>query len=216
MVGIGEDAGVRTVALLSAMEQPLGRAVGNALEIAETLDLLRGGGPDDVRALCLHEVATLLAMAGLAADEADGEAKARAALASGAGLAKLRAVVAAQGGDVAQIDDPNRLPRAPWRGMLTAPRAGYIAGIEAERVGRASVRLGAGRARKGEAIDPAVGFILQAKVGAQVAAGQPLIEIHARSQDEASAIRDDLLAAYTWSDTPVPEPPLLLGSVSRR
>jgi pyrimidine-nucleoside phosphorylase len=215
MVAIGEDAGVRTVALLSAMDQPLGRAVGNALEIAETVELLRGGGPADLRELCLHEVATLLAMSGLAADEAAGERMAREALASGAGLAKLRAVVAAQGGDAAQIDDPARLPQAPVRELLAAPRVGYIAAIEAERVGRASVRLGAGRARKGEAIDPAVGFVLRAKVGDRVEAGEPLVEIHARSQRDAAAIRDELLAAYTWSADPVAPPPLLLGTVAR-
>jgi pyrimidine-nucleoside phosphorylase len=215
MVAIGEDAGVRTVALLSAMEQPLGRAVGNALEIVETVELLRGGGPADLRELCLHEVATLLAMAGLVADEADGEARAREALHSGAGLDKLRAVVAAQGGDVAQIDDPARLPQAPVREMFVAPRAGYIAAIDAEQVGRASVHLGAGRARKGEAIDPAVGFVLQAKVGDRVEDGQPLVEIHARSQGAAASIREQLLAAYTWSDDPVAAPSLLLGMVAR-
>jgi pyrimidine-nucleoside phosphorylase len=215
MVAIGEDGGVRTVALLSAMDQPLGRAVGNALEIAETIELLRGGGLADLRELCLHEVATLLSMAGLAASEAEGEARARDVLESGAGLAKLRAVVAAQGGDVAQIDDPSRLPQAPWRAMLEAPRAGYLAGIDAERVGRASVRLGAGRARKGEAIDPAVGFVLQAKVGDHVERDQPLVEVHARAAADAAAIRDELLAAYTWSDEPIAFPPLLLGTITR-
>ena len=141
--------------------------------------------------------------------------RARDALRSGAGLAKLRAVVAAQGGDVAQIDDPTRLPQAPVREMLVAPRAGYIAAIDAEEVGRASVRLGAGRARKGESIDPAVGFVLRAKVGDRVADGQPLVEIHARSQPAAASIRDQLLAAYTWSDTPVASTSLLLGTVAR-
>ncbi len=215
MVAIGEDAGVRTVALLSAMDQPLGRAVGNALEIVETVELLLGGGPADLRELCLHEVATLLAMAGLVADEAEGEARAREALHSGAGLAKLRAVVAAQGGDVAQIDDPARLPQAPWRAMVEAPRAGYIAAIDAEQVGRASVRLGAGRTRKGDTIDPAVGFVLQAKVSAHVEEGQPLVEIHARSKAAAARIRDQLLGAYTWSDERVAPPPLLVGTVAR-
>jgi len=215
MVAIGEDAGVRTVALLSAMEQPLGRAVGNALEIVETVELLRGGGPEDLRELCLHEVATLLVMAGLVADEAEGEARAHEALHSGAGLDKLRAVVAAQGGDVAQIDDPTRLPQASYRAMVEAPRAGYIAAIDAEQVGRASVHLGAGRARKGEAIDPAVGFVLQAKVGERVEEGQPLVEIHARSPAAPASIREQLLAAYTWSDDPVAAPSLLLGTVAR-
>jgi pyrimidine-nucleoside phosphorylase len=215
MARIGEDAGVRTVAMLTAMEQPLGRAVGNALEVAETVAILRGEGPEDVTELCLHEVATLLTMAGLTWNEAEGEQRARRAIRDGAGLAKLREVVAAQGGDPAQIDDPGLLPQARWVGMLEAPRSGYIAGIHAERVGIASVRLGAGRARKGDPIDHAVGFVLQAKVGDYVEAGQPLIAIHARTATAGKAVRAALLAAYTWSAEPAPRPPLLLGSVSR-
>ncbi len=214
MARIGEDAGVRTVALLSAMEQPLGRAVGNALEIAETVAILRGEGPADVTDLCVHEVATLLAMAGLAKDEAEGERRARKAISDGAGLAKLREVVTAQGGDVAQIDDPGLLPQARWVGTLDAPRTGSIAGIHAEQVGMASVRLGAGRARKGDPIDPSVGFVLQAKVGDHVEKGQPLIEIHARSATAGKSVRSALLAAYSWSAEPVPTPPLLLGGAS--
>jgi pyrimidine-nucleoside phosphorylase len=214
MARIGEDAGVRTVALLSAMEQPLGRAIGNALEIVETVAILRGEGPEDVTELCVHEVATLLAMAGLAKTEHEGERRAQKAIKDGAGLAKLREVVVAQGGDPAQIDDPSKLSQARWVGTLEAPRSGYIAGIHAEQVGMASVRLGAGRARKGDPIDPAVGFVLQAKVGDRVEAGQPLIEIHARTAKAGKAVRSALLSAYTWSDDPVPAPPLLLGSVS--
>ena len=214
MARIGEDAGVRTVALLSAMEQPLGRAVGNALEIVETVAILRGEGPEDITDLCVHEVATLLVMAGLARDEAEGERRAHKAITDGAGLAKLREVVAAQGGDPAQIDDPGLLPQARWVGMIEAPRSGYIAAIHAEKVGVASVRLGAGRARKGDPIDPSVGFILQAKVGDHVEKGQPLIEVHARTATAGKAVRSALLAAYTWSDERVAVPPLLLGSTS--
>jgi pyrimidine-nucleoside phosphorylase len=214
MARIGEDAGVRTVALLSAMEQPLGCAVGNALEVAETVAILSGEGPEDVTELCLHEVATLLVMARLAKTEAEGERRARKAISDGAGLAKLREVVVAQGGDPAQIDDPGRLPQARWVGMIAAPRSGYIAAIHAEQVGIASVRLGAGRVRKGDPIDPAVGFVLQAKVGDRVERGQPLIEVHARTATAGKGVRSALLAAYSWSDEPVAAPHLLLGSVS--
>jgi pyrimidine-nucleoside phosphorylase len=214
MARIGEDAGVRTVALLSAMEQPLGRAVGNALEVAETVAILCGEGPEDVTELCVHEVATLLVMAGLAQSEAEGERRARKAIKDGAGLAKLSEAVAAQGGDPAQLDDPGLLPRARWVGMIAAPRSGYIAEIHAEKVGLASVRLGAGRVRKGDPIDPAVGFVLQAKVGDRVERGQPLIEVHARTATAGKGVRSALLAAYTWSDKPVAQPQLLLGSVS--
>lgn len=215
MVRIGEDAGVRTVAALSAMEQPLGRAVGNALEVAEAVAILQGTGPQDVTELSIHETATLLLLAGLVADEHEGHERALRAITDGSGLAKLTEVVAAQGGDARQVEDPTRLPQAPWREMLTAPQTAYIAQIDAERIGLASVRLGAGRQRKGDPIDHSVGFVLQAKVGDKVEAGAPLIEIHARSEDEARAIRQMLLAAYRWSDHALSAPPLLLGSVSR-
>jgi pyrimidine-nucleoside phosphorylase len=215
MVRIGEDAGVRTVATLSAMEQPLGRAVGNALELIEAVAILQGTGPEDVMELCLHETAVLLALAGIAANEHEGHERAQRAIADGSGLAKLAEVVAAQGGDARQVEDTSRLPRAPWREMLTAQQAGYIAQIDAERVGLASVRLGAGRQRKGDPIDHSVGFILQAKVGDKLAVGDPLIEIHARSQEEAQAIRQALLDAYHWSDQAPSLSPLILGSVSR-
>lgn len=215
MVRLGEDAGVRTVAALSAMEQPLGYAIGNALEVAEAVAVLRGEGPEDVTALCRHEAALLLAMAGLAADEGAGRALAARAITSGAALAKLAEVVAAQGGDARQIEDPTRLPQAPCRELVTAPVSGYIVGMDAERVGMASVHLGAGRLRKGDAIDPAVGIVLRAKVGAAVEAGRPLAEIHARSAAAAARARKELLAAYRWGEAP-PEPmPLLLGTVSR-
>ncbi len=213
MVRIGEEAGIRTVAFLTAMDQPLGCAVGNALEVAEAIALLRGSGPDDLLQLCLHEVATLLHMAGLVVDEAEGEARAQAAMEDGSGLAKFAEVIAAQGGDASQVENPAKLPQAPYREMLAAPRDGYIATIDAEQVGRASVRLGAGRQRKGDPIDPRVGFILQTKVGDRLTKGQPLLEIHAASAEDATAIHEELLGAYSWSKKPPTVQPLLLGSV---
>src|SRR5260370_11904112 len=198
MVSIGEDEGVRTRAVLTAMEQPLGRAVGNALELAEAIAILRGKGPEDVTALCLHETATLLTMAGLAKDEAEGHARAERAIHGGSGLAKWAGVVEAQGGDPAQIHDPARLPQAPHRETLAAPRAGYITAIDAERVGVASVHLGAGRQRKGDPIDHAVGLLLLAKVGDRLETGAPLVEVHARSAEQDASIREELLGAYSW------------------
>jgi thymidine phosphorylase len=215
MVRIGEDAGVRTVAALSAMDQPLGRTVGNALEVAEAIAILRGTGPQDVTDLCLHETATLLAMAGLVADEAHGIAHAERAIGDGAGLAKLAEVVAAQGGDAALVEHPERLPRAPHHETLLAPRSGYITRIDAERIGMASVRLGAGRLKKGEPIDHAVGLVLLAKLGDTVEAGAPLVEVHARTTADVASIRDGLLAAYTFGDEAPTQQPLLLGQVSR-
>ena len=216
MVAIGEDAGVRTGAVLSSMEQPLGRAVGNALELAEAIAVLTGGGPEDIADLCHHEAVTLLTMTGAATSRRQAETRVRRAIASGAALQKLSEVVAAQGGDRAQVDDSARLPTAPVRAMLSAPRTGYIAGINAERIGMASVQLGAGRQRKGDAIDHAVGLVLQAKIGDRVAAGDPLVEVHARSDDDVAGVRDALLECYAWSEEPVTAPPLLLESVGQR
>jgi pyrimidine-nucleoside phosphorylase len=216
MVSIGEDAGVRTRAVLSSMEQPLGRAIGNALELAEAIAVLRGEGPEDVAALCRHEAVTLLTMAGVATRPREAEERVRRALAEGHALAKLAEVVAAQGGDARQVEDPTRLPAAPVRRTLKAPRGGYVAAIDAERVGQASVRLGAGRARKGDAIDHAVGLVLLARVGDRVRAGQPLVEVHARNEASVAAVSGQLLESFRWSAEPVAAPPLLLGSVGPR
>jgi pyrimidine-nucleoside phosphorylase len=214
MARIGADAGVHTVAALSAMDQPLGRAIGNALEVAEAVDILHGRGPADVTALCLHETAMLLHMAGIVATEQDGHARAKQAIQDGSGLAKLAEVVAAQGGDARQIEDTSRLPHAPHREVITAPQSGYIARMDAERIGMASVRLGAGRLKQGDPIDHAVGLMLLAKMGDRLDAGAPLIEVHARDAAQVASIHDDLLDAYTWSDAPPAPLPLLLGSVS--
>jgi pyrimidine-nucleoside phosphorylase len=216
MVAIGEDAGVRTAAVLSSMEQPLGQAVGNALELAEAIAVLTGEGPDDIAELCHHESVTLLTMTGVASSRRQAEARVRRAIASGAGLQKLAEVVAAQGGDRAQVEDPRRLPAAPVRQTLGAPRAGYLSGIDAERVGLASVQLGAGRQRKGDPIDHAVGLVLQAKIGELLAAGDPLIEVHARTQHDVDMVREALLSSYRWSDAPVTPPALLLESATKR
>ena len=190
MVGIGEDAGVRTRAVLSAMDQPLGRAVGNALEIAEADRDLQGTGPEDVTTLCLHETATLLAMSGLAADEAEGHARAERALHDGSGPGEVRRGRSGAG----------RRSRADTRSFAAAARAvSRDASRTTRRVHHADrrrarrhgvVHLGAGRMKKGDPIDYAVGLLLLAKVGDQVAAGDPLVEIHARSADQAESISE--------------------------
>ena len=213
MVNIGRLAGLHTVAAITSMEQPLGRAVGNALEVAEAIAILRGAGPEDVSELCYHEASELLVMTGTAHSLSEAEVKVEQAIRSGAAVAKLAEVIAAQKGDARQIERPELLPAAPVRVMLPAPRSGYIQAIEAEQVGLASMRLGAGRFKKGEPIDHRTGFILQAKVGDYRKAGDPLIEIHARSQSEAASVCDALLACYSWSDAPVSTPPLLLDTI---
>jgi pyrimidine-nucleoside phosphorylase len=213
MVQIGVSAGIRTVALLTAMEQPLGHAVGNALEVAEAVETLRGNGPADVTELALDETATLLAMANIVPDEAIGRQRADKAIADGSALAKLAEAIAAQGGDPAVVATPALLPQARWVERIVSPMAGFLATIDAEEVGRVAGRLGAGRQRKDERIDPAVGLLLRAKVGDHVNTGDPLAEIHAPSQMAADSVRESLLAAYRWSDKPPAARPMLLERI---
>src|SRR5258708_3999098 len=203
MVDIGRLAGLHTVAAITSMEQPLGHAIGNALEMAEAIAILQGQGPQDVSALCFHEALELLVMTGTANTMSEAEKRVEQAIRSGAAVAKLAEVIAAQGGDAHQVEQPELLPSAPVRAILLAPRSGYIAAIEAEQVGLASMRLGAGRFKKGEQIYHRTCFILQAKIGDYCQAGEPLVEIHARTESEADGVREALLASYTWSDAPV-------------
>lgn len=213
MVDIGRLSGLHTVAAITSMEQPLGRAIGNALEIAEAIAILRGEGPGDVSDLCYHEAAELLVMTGALPSIAEAEMCVRKAVRTGAALEKLAEVIEAQGGNPRQIERPELLPAAPVRVMLRAPRAGYISGIEAEKIGLASMQLGAGRFQKGDAIDHRTGFILQAKVGDRLASGDPLVEIHARNEAEATSIQEPLLACYRWSDAQVTAGPLVYDTL---
>ncbi len=214
MVAIGTGAGKRTVAVISDMDRPLGRAIGNALEVIEAVETLRGGGPPDLRALALHEAASLLMMTGNAPDEGAGMRLAAEMIASGAALAKFKQVVAAQGGDADALDDPARLPHAPAVVTVETPESGFIAEIEPLAIGRAAMRLGAGRERKGDTIDPAVGIVLHATVGDRVERGAPLFSIHARTEDAAISVRDDALAAFRFSADPVAVPPLVKETVT--
>ncbi len=209
MVRIGAGAGKQTVAIVSDMDRPLGRAVGNALEMIEAVETLRGGGPDDLRALALHEAALLLAMTGAAPDEAAGERMAMEAVASGAAFATFAAVVAAQGGDRRALEDLALLPHAAVVRTVAAPASGYIAAIDPLAIGQAAMRLGAGRERKGDTIDPAVGIVLRATVGERVERGAPLFDIHARDAAHAASVQADALAGYRFDTTPIIVPPLI-------
>src|SRR5579863_117569 len=213
MVDIGQLSGLHTAAAITAMEQPLGHAIGNALEMVEAIAILRGEGPSDVSELCYHEAAELLTMTQSAGSISEAEQRVEQTVHSGAAVAKLAEVIAAQGGNAKQIEQPDLLPSAPVRSMLTAPRSGYIAGIESEQMGLASMRLGAGRFKKGDQIDHRTGFVLQAKVGDCLNAGEPLVEIHARTIEEVEAIRETLLACYTWSEAPVEVGPLIYDTI---
>jgi pyrimidine-nucleoside phosphorylase/thymidine phosphorylase len=211
LAGIGRGMGKRVTALLTTMDQPLGRTVGNALEVAEILALLRGEGPEDVTALTVELTAEMLLLGGVAADLDRARAAVRAAIADGRGLAKLEEIVRAQGGDPAAVRDPERLPRAPRTYEVPAPASGFVTAIHGEAVGLAGVALGAGRARVEDPVDPAVGIELLRRVGEPVERGQPLCRVH---EGERSEARPAMVArlAQAWSIGPAaPAPaPLIL------
>jgi pyrimidine-nucleoside phosphorylase len=213
LVSIGRAQGVRTRALMTAMDAPLGRAVGNALEVIESLETLKGRGPKDVETLSVLLAAHMVELAGAAADLRDAEAKARAALASGRGLEKLRQVIERQGGDPKVVDDYSRLPAAPRREVLRAEREGHVQGFDALAVGRAAGALGAGRDRVEDKVDPAVGALVLVRPGEQVKAGEPLLELHYRDGAKLAAALELLRGACPVADAPPPETPLVLDSI---
>ncbi len=208
MVRIGKLAGRNTVALLSDMNQPLGHAVGNALEVKEALDTLQGDGPEDFREHCLHVSAHMLVLGERAGDLKTAREMARASLANGAALEKFIVLVEAQGGDVAYIQDPERLPRAKLIEAVESPRSGYLEQIHARIVAETAVTLGAGRAKKGDPVDHAVGIVVHHKVGDRVAKGEPLFSIHANQPDAVETARQAVLEAHRWSSKPVDPLPL--------
>ncbi|HET7009780.1 MAG TPA: thymidine phosphorylase [Anaerolineales bacterium] len=208
MVDIGQRAGRKVVALMSDMNQPLGSAVGNALEVAEALETLNGRGPADFREHCLRVAAHLLVLAGSAKDVRRGEKLAAAAIESGRALGKFRALVEAQGGDVSVIDDPAKLARAPVVLDVTATRNAYLSRVDARVVGEVSVGLGAGRAKKGDPIDHRVGILVHHKVGEAVRRGEAVFTVHAANQAAAEAAREGLKAGVAYSERRVRPLPL--------
>jgi pyrimidine-nucleoside phosphorylase len=208
MTQIGDLAGRKTICLLSDMNQPLGNAVGNALEVKEAIDALQGGGPADFREHCLHVSAHMLVVGKRAKDLGEGRRLAEKVIADGSAFEKFRVLVQAQGGDVSYVDDPGKLPRAKFVEAVKAPRSGWLAQVDARSVGEASVALGAGRAKKSDPVDHAVGFIIHHKVGDKVEKGEPLFTIHANDEKKQSEARERVLAAHIFSDEPVPPLPL--------
>jgi len=191
------------------MSQPLGDAVGNALDVAEAIAVLRGEQGGRLRELTVLFAARALETAG-GSDRAEAHAQAAAALDGGEALERFRAMVEAQGGDPRVVDDPERvLPRAPIRRPVLADRAGALHAVRAEDIGLASVALGAGRLRKGDPIDPAVGIVVHPKIGDQLEAGEPIGEVHARGEDAAAEAVRRVLGAMDVFDAAAPSPPLV-------
>jgi pyrimidine-nucleoside phosphorylase len=213
LVRLGGSLGLEVRALLTDMDQPLGLAVGNASELAEAIDVLRGGGPADVRALTVRLGAEMLVLGRAARDLREGARLIEAAIASGAGLERLRLGVRLQGGDVRVIDDPARLPRARREHVVRAARAGVVARIDAGELGRAATLLGAGRLSKEDDVDHGVGILLRAKAGTRVARGDPLCTVHYNDAARWSATRPAVEAAFRLARR-APEPrPLVLETL---
>jgi len=197
LVSIGNASGVKTEALITAMDAPLGRAVGNALEVIECIDVLKGEGSVDLVDVSVELAARMLVLGKIADDRSDAERLVRGAIASGAGLDRFRRIIEMQGGDPHVVDDYRRLPSAPDRHLVRAERAGYLDRLDAELVGRASVILGAGRDRVEDPVDHAVGIMVRAKPGDQLSVGDPILELHYRDgakRDQALALANRAIA----------------------
>ena len=201
MVETGERMAKRVVALITDMDQPLGLKVGNALEVEEVLDVLRGQGPDDLRQLCLELAGWMFQLGGTASSVAQGKQMAVQLIASGRALERFREMVILQGGDPRAIDDATRLPRAQGTLNFVAARSGHVAAINCEAVGTACVVLGGGREKKEDTIDPAVGLVLHKKVGDGVAAGEPICTIHYNQEARASAAKALIESSYQIADS---------------
>ncbi len=213
MVDIAARAGRRAIALLSDMNQPLGYAVGNALEVKEAIETLHNRGPADFREHCLKVAAHMLILGGKAQNEAQGRELAEKTLADGSAWEEFRKLVQAQGGDVRYIDQPERLPSARLQEPLKAPQSGYMAQIHARLVGEAAVILGAGREKKGDPIDHAVGIVVHKKVGEPVEAGEPVFTIHANDPAKLAEAQQMLQEAIKISPTPVEPLPHFYGVI---
>jgi thymidine phosphorylase len=203
MIQLGEAHGVRTAAMLTAMDAPLGRAVGNAAEVQEALDVLGGGGPDDVRDLAVAEAEAMLRLAGISGDPGK-------ALADGLALDKFHAMIQAQGGDLSQP-----LAQGKTLGTVSAWRAGIVRRLDARAVGMASWRLGAGRSRPGETVSAAAGVICRAKPGEHVVTGQPIAELLGDDPARLQAAQAELAGAIEIGDDPPPATPLILERIGR-
>jgi len=214
LVAIGEAAGVRMRAVLTTMDAPRGRAVGNALEIAECIATLRGEGPKDLEVVSIELAARMVEVAGLEPSLEASRGRVRAALKGGDGLEKLREIVEVQGGDPRIIDNPRRLPTAPSVEPVTATRSGYLTAVNAELIGRATKVLGAGRDQLGQMIDHAVGAVMNVALGESVRAGDPVVDLHHRDARGLDEARQLISRAVRIDDVPPATATLILDTVA--
>jgi pyrimidine-nucleoside phosphorylase len=213
MVRIGELMGKKTVAFVTDMDQPLGYAIGNALEIKEAIATLKGEGPDDLHEICLQLGAAMVMLGGKADTIESARAILEETIRSGAALAKLRELVAAQGGDATMVDDPSKLPSTQYEYDLKATHAGWVASLDSMRVGHASMLLGAGRETKDSIIDLGAGIVLRKKPGDRVELGDVLAVLYANVEAKFAGAAEELAEGYVIGDVEVAAAPLVLGKV---
>lgn len=214
MVSIGNLSGLKAVALMSDMNQPLGQAVGNALELKEAIDTLHGNGPADFLEHCLVIAGYMLYLGNIASDEKTGRAMAEYTIKDGSAWNCFRDLVTAQGGKVEYIEQPHKLPNAKCIEKINSPRSGYLSEIDALQIGKTAVLLGAGRSRKGDQIDHSVGIVVHHKIGNWVEVDEPVFTIHANSLGALESSKKKLLDALSWSEEPVEPLPLFYGIIN--
>ena len=214
MVDIGAQAGKPILALVTGMDQPLGTHVGNALEVKEAIDILSGRVGGDLLAVSLELGSRMLIASGIAGDVEDGKARMMEALRSGAGLKKLREMIVAQGGDGSVCDDVNNLPQAAYKVDVPSPAAGYVAKMDTTAIGYAAQGLGAGRVKKTDVIDPAVGLVMQVRLGDYVRKGDALATLYINQPEQAREATARLQAAVTLTQEQPELPPLVYAAVS--
>ncbi len=214
MVSIGKGAGRVTRAVISDMDQPLGLAVGNALEVKEAIDTLKGQGPEDFTNLCLELGCQMLLCGGICEDKAQAKEKLQAVIRDGSALDKLAQFISAQGGDESAVYDTSLLPQASLKREIISPKSGYISKILCDEIGICSLILGGGRETKESDIDLSVGFVLCKKKGDYVRAGEPLAVMHGNDSSKMDAAEKRFLAAYTISDVQPEKLPLIRGIIA--
>jgi len=209
MVETGERMGKQVIALITDMDQPLGNMIGNALEVVEVTEVLRGRGPEDLRELCLELAGWMLHLGKVSKTVAEGKQQSAKLISSGKALETFRQMIELQGGDARVIDDAKRLPQTHQTMMVMGHNAGYVGSIQCEQVGTACVILGGGRERKEDSVDPAVGIVLHKKVGDPVAAKEPIATIYYNAEAKATRARQLIEASYVIADMPPTKRPLI-------
>jgi len=210
LVRVATLNGLRCEALITSMETPLGMAIGNTLEVIESIETLKGNGPADLEELSVALAARMVRLAGCAPTDAAAKSLVRKAILSGEGVERFRKMVAQQGGDPRIVDDYSLLPQAPHRTTVQATRSGWITRIDAETIGIAAMMLGAGRTRSDDIIDPAVGIVLRVKPGDSVRVGDAVMEVHHRGVSLPVEVQSRIDSAYTVGETSVGAAPSIL------